>query len=52
MLRRDPVLLCVQVAHGVDSVGVELRSGWLGFWVLVWEPGAWGVVVQVVLAES
>ena len=52
MLRWSPVLPCVQVAHGVDSVGVELRSGWLCFWVLVWEPGVLGVVVRVVLAKS
>ena len=52
MLQRDPVLPCVQVAHGVDSVGVELRSGWLCFWVLVWEPGVLGVVVRVVWAKG
>ena len=53
MLRRDPVLPCVQVTHGEDSVGVELRSGWLCFWVLlVWEPRVLGVVVHVVFAEG
>ena len=52
VLRWDPVLSCVKVTHGVDGVGVELRSGWLCFWVLVWEPGVLGVVVHVVLAEG
>ena len=52
MLRRDPVLPCVQVAHGVDSVGVELCSGWLCFVVLVWEPRVLGVVIHVVFAEG
>ena len=52
MLWRDPVLPCVQVAYGVDGVGVELRSGWLCFWVVVWEPGVLGVVVRVVFAEG
>ena len=46
------MLPCVQVAHGVNSVRVMLRSGWLCFWVLVWEPGVLGVVVHVVLAEG
>ena len=52
MLRRYPMLPCVQVTHGVDSVGVELRSGWLCFWVLVWEPEVLGVVDHVVFAEG
>ena len=46
------MLPCVQVAHGVDSVGVELRSGWLCFWILVWEPRVLGVVDHVVFAEG
>ena len=35
LFRWDPVLSCVEVAHGVDGVGVELRSSWLGFWILM-----------------
>ena len=52
MLRRDPVLPCVYIARGVDSVGVELCGGWLCFWVMVWEPGVLSVVVRVVLAKG
>ena len=40
----------VQIAHGVDRMGVELCGSWLCVWVLVWEPGVLGVVIHMVLA--